>query len=112
MHSAFLTQSPFSMEALLNRPQLTAGVTSPASALTPRLQRPFSFPTSSAPTTNPYMSYPLSSAFPAASAMTPFFMSQLAAAGLSAFTGLPKLPLTSDHAADLDSPLSDEESRK
>lgn len=101
------------MEALLNRPQLTAaGVASPASALGPRMQRQFSFPVSSAPSANPYMSYPLSSAFPAASAMTPFFMSQLAAAGLSAFTGLQKLPMGGDSGTDLDSPISDEDSRK
>ena len=112
VHSAFLTQNPFSMEALLNRPPLPTGITPPSQ----RLHRHLSFPATSSATAsgspvNPYLSYP--APFPT-SPITPFFMSQLAAAGLSAFTGLQKLPTANqlNGKSELGSPGSERDSRK
>lgn len=98
------------MDALLNRPQL-------GSANPNRIQRQFSFPNTTQAPVNPYLGYPLTSAFPSAAgsaAINPFLMSQLAAAaGFTSFGNMHKLPThRSDSTLELlDSPKSDD-SRK
>lgn len=116
IHSAFMAQSnPFSMEALLNRPQLSTGVMPPAPpSASQRIaaHRQFSFPppaVSSATSNvlNPYLNYTLPPTFPGAAAITPFFMSQLAA-----ISSLNHHKTLGDKLNEQDNSFSDEESKK
>lgn len=119
VHSAFMAQSnPFSMEALLNRPQLTTGVmpslSNSRSHQRLSAHRQFSFPppavssAASSAVINPYLNYPLPSGFPGAAAMSPaFFMSQLAA-----FSGLNQPKLIGEKFSDHESSHSDEDTRR
>ena len=111
VHSAFLPQHPFSMEALLSRPQLTTGIIPHVNPISQKPQRQFSFPpTTTQSAANPYLNYQLPSAFaPSAAAMTPFFMSHLAAAGMSAFSGHLRPKQLDSRFSDID---SDEESHR
>lgn len=116
IHSAFMSHSnPFSMEALLNRPPLTAGVIPPVSSTASQrlsAHRQFSFPppaVSSAASSmvNQYLNYPLPPTFPGAAAITPFFMSQLAA-----ISSLNHHKPLSEKLSEHDNNFSDDDSKK